>query len=250
MKFREFGLPTGRTIVLLHGGGLSWWSLQPVIGQFASAFHVVTPVIDGHGEAAEDTFISIEDSARKLLAYLDEHHGGRVFALAGLSVGAQLVVELLSLREDVAQFAVVESALVCPLRMTARLASAQALFYGLIRQRWFSRLQAKALCLPASMLDLYYADSVKMQVQSLVNLTRSNAAYVIKPSLSRTQAHMLILVGEREIPVMRKSARRLSEVLPNSMLLVLPGLKHGEFSLRYPAEYAAALQKFFKDSIR
>jgi pimeloyl-ACP methyl ester carboxylesterase len=50
MLFKEFGNPNAPTIILLHGGGLSWWSWKNVISLMAPEYHIVTPVIDGTGK--------------------------------------------------------------------------------------------------------------------------------------------------------------------------------------------------------
>ena len=39
---------------------------------------------------------------------------------------------------------------------------AYQLVYGLIKRRWFSKLQAKTLCVPDSLFETYYHDSLKM----------------------------------------------------------------------------------------
>lgn len=36
MKFREFGNKEKPSIILIHGGGLSWWSLKPIIARLES----------------------------------------------------------------------------------------------------------------------------------------------------------------------------------------------------------------------
>lgn len=163
MLFRETpnkGLPT---IILLHGGGLSWWSLQNIVALLQSDFHVVTPIIDGHGEDGQQTFTSIEDSASKVINYVDTHCNGKVFALGGLSLGAQIVTEVLTQREDISDFAVIESVLVFPTKtMRAFSVPLYQLFYGLMKQRWFSRMQARNLWIPPEMFEQYYQDSVKM----------------------------------------------------------------------------------------
>lgn len=71
MIFEETNNKDFPTIILLHGGGLSNWSLQNIVDQLQTDFHVVTPIIDGHGDDGEEEFISISDSATKLTSYID-----------------------------------------------------------------------------------------------------------------------------------------------------------------------------------
>ncbi len=193
-------------------GGLSWWSLEPVIELLSEHYHLVTPIIDGHGEDAYETFISIEDSAEKLIHYIDTQYNGSIFAIGGLSIGAQIVTEVLSTREDIAEYAIIESALVHPIKATSFMTvPTYKLFYGLIKLRWFSRLQAKTLFVPENMFEQYYNESIKMSKQSLINITLSNGTYELKHSISNTKAKVIILVGGKEIGIMRKSAKRLND---------------------------------------
>ena len=246
MIFKESGNKQLPTVILLHGGGLSSWSWKRVAGLLEPEYHIVTPVIDGHGEDGGETFISIEDSAQKLIRYVDDHHNGTVFALSGLSVGAQIITEALSRRPGLARYAVLESALVVPIKGTAALISpAYGLFYGLIKKRWFAKLQAKTLCVPDELFEQYYPDSLKMSRQTLVNLTRSNGGYTLKDTLADTTGKVLIIVGGKEIGVMKKSAGALHETLRGSELYIAPSLKHGELSLVYPEDYVNVLKTFF-----
>ncbi len=242
MLFKEFGDVKKPTVILLHGGGLSWWSLQPVIALLEKDYHIVTPIIDGYGEDAGTTFVSIERSAENLIAYIDNNCGGRVFALAGLSIGAQIVVEALTQRADIAVYAVIESALVCPIPGTkAMTVPACRMSYGLIQKRWFSKLQAKELCVPEELFETYYADSVKISEQSLINTILSNGTYELKPKIQETKAKALIIAGEKENSVMRKSAQKLHEAIQGSKLYIAPKMKHGELSLCYPEQYVKLL---------
>lgn len=233
------------TMILIHGGGLSDWSLKPIVDEFKKQFHVITPIIDGHGEAAFETFISISDSSAKLIHYIDTNCNGQVFAIAGLSIGAQIVTEMLSQRATIAQYALLESALVYPMKGITRFTvPIYQLCYGLIKQRWFSKLQANSLCVPSNMFEQYYEDSVQMSKQTLINITLSNGTYDLKESIASTKAKVFIVVGEKELPIMIKSAQRLHEAIPGSQLYLAPGMKHGELSLKYPHKYIDLLRTF------
>ncbi len=87
MIFNEIGNKTSPTIILLHGGGLSDWSWQNAVKMLESDYHIVTPIIDGHGEAGKETFVSIEHSAVELIEYIEKQFDGKVFAIGGLSIG-------------------------------------------------------------------------------------------------------------------------------------------------------------------
>ncbi|WP_010296625.1 alpha/beta fold hydrolase [Clostridium senegalense] len=245
MKFKEFGNRELPTIIFLHGGGLSWWSMEKIIKIFSSENHVVAPIIDGHGEDGKTNFISIDDSADKLISFIDANCGGRVFALAGLSIGAQIITEILSRRSNITEFAVIESALVYPIKGTRGLAvPTYKMFYGLIRKKWFSKLQAKILNVPEEMFERYYKDSLNITKESLVNITLSNGNYILKNIIKNTKAKVLIIVGEKELKIMKKSAERLHNSILNSHLYIAKKMGHGELSLVNHEEYVSLIRNF------
>lgn len=245
MIFHEFGPCDAPAILLLHGGGLSWWSWRRVMEQMQTDCRVILPEIDGYGNAADTMFVSIESVAHKVVEYIDESCRGTVLALGGLSLGAQIAVETLSIRPDIAKYAILESALVCPVPGTRLFtAPACAISYGLISKHWFSRLQARELCVPEEQFEEYYADSLKISRQSLVNTILSNGTYSLKTGIRQTTAQTLVIVGDREVKAERRSAKILCEAIPNSRFFLAEGMKHGEWSLRHPDEYAAQLKHF------
>ncbi len=248
MLIKEFGDSKNPTLCLLHGGGLSWWSYQPVIDLLISDYHVICPIIEGHGDASLEEFTSIEISANNLINIIDDQFQGHIHLLAGLSIGAQIVVEVLSQRPDIADKYVLESALVCPIIGTKLLAAPMfKLFYGLIKQVWFSKLQAKSLFIPESMFETYYQDSLKMSCNSLVNISVSNGTYKPKENLYIVSSPVLILVGQKELGLMKKSAQILHSQLSNSKYIILPNMGHGELSLVHPKQYVNMLINFIND---
>lgn len=251
MIFKEFGNENMPVIIFLHGGGLAWWSWKKQIEALQENYRVVTPIIDGHGDASDTTFISIKKSAEQVINYIQENCKGKVFALCGLSIGAQIVVEILSQESDIAENAVIESALVYPIKTAVALTVPMYdMFYGLIKKRWYSKLQAKTLSVPDELFENYFEDSIRMTKESLINITKDNGNYSIPPTLCKNKAKTLILVGEKEISVMKKSAELLHHTINNSFLKVIEKGKHGEISLLYPDKYLDLLKDFFADSMK
>ena len=87
----EFGKQNTDVVMLLHGGGLSWWNYREAATRLAERYHVVMPVLDGHADSA-GPFGTIEKSAASLISCIDAHFGGQVLAIGGLSLGGQMAV--------------------------------------------------------------------------------------------------------------------------------------------------------------
>ena len=241
MQYVEYGAHNSQTIILLHGGGLSWWNYREVAQHLADKYHVVLPILDGHA-GSEHPFVSIEDNAARLIAYIDEHHGGSVYALGGLSLGGQIAVEMLTQSPDVCRFALLESTLVKPSRLTHVLIKPTfGMSYGLIKQMWFAKIQAAYLGIPQKLFDDYYRDTCKISKEDMIAFLQSNSTYSIKPALQDAQAKVHIVFGSKEQSAIRTSGKLLNRMIPDSTLEVLPGYHHGDLSLNHPEQYAQML---------
>ena len=240
----EFGQQNPNVIMLLHGGGLSWWNYREVAQKLAEQYHVVLPVLDGHADS-DAPFTTIEDNAARLISYIDTHFGGQVLAIGGLSLGSQIAVEMLSQRKDICQYALIESALVKPMKMTAALIGLTfGMSYGLIKQKWFAKLQAEYLGIPKVLFDDYYRDSCKISKADMIAFLKANSIYTIKPNLSATEAKVKIVAGSREQKSIRDSAKLLHQAIPGSSMEILPGLRHGDLSINHPQNYARMLTEW------
>ena len=240
----EFGQRNTDVVILLHGGGLSWWNYRDVATRLAERHHVVIPVLDGHADS-DVPFTTIEDNAARLISYIDANFGGQVLAISGLSLGGQIAVEVLSQRPDICRYALIESALVKPSKLTAALIGpAFGMSYGLIKQKWFAKLQADYLGIPKSLFDDYFRDTCKISKADMIAFLKANSLYTIKPSLSETTAKVMIVAGTKEQKSIRDSAKLIHETIPGSSMEILPGLRHGELSLNKPERYVQMLKEW------
>ena len=243
----EFGQHNPNVIMLLHGGGLSWWNYRAVATLLAERYHVVLPVLDGHADS-DAPFTTIEENAARLISHIDTHFGGQVLAIGGLSLGGQIAVEMLSQRKDICQYALIESALVKPMKLTAALLGPTfGMSYGLIKQKWFAKLQADYLGIPRDLFDDYFRDTCKISKADMIAFLKANSMYTVKPSLSETKAKVKIVAGSKEQKNIRDSAEFLHQAIPGSSMEILPGLRHGDLSINNPEQYAQILTDWISE---
>ena len=240
----EFGKQNKDTVLLLHGGGLSWWNYREAARLLEAQYHVVLPVLDGHADS-DASFTTIENHAARLITYIDTHFSGRVLAIAGLSLGGQVVVEMLSQRQDICQYALIESALVKPMKLTSALIEPTfGMSYGLIKQKWFAKLQADYLGIPKALFDDYYRDTCKISKEDMIAFLKANSVYTIKPGLTETKAKVKIVAGAKEQKGIRDSAILMNRAIPGSEVEILPGLRHGDLSINHPQHYVRMLTEW------
>ena len=241
MKTVEFGKQHNDVIMLLHGGGLSWWNYKAETELLKDQYHVVLPILDGHAGSDND-FISIEKNASRLISFIDKEFGGSVLLIGGLSLGAQILVEMLTQRNSICQSAVIESASVIPSKLTNYLIKPMfSLSYGLVKKKCFAQMQFDYLHIRKDLFEDYYRDTSQISKENMIAFLEANTSYEIKPNLQDVHAKVRILIGEKEQKKMICSAEQLHKVLPGSVLEIKKGLYHGEYSINCPEEYTKEL---------
>ena len=246
MRYREYGPDRPDTLLLLHGGGLNWWNYREEAELFQSDYRVILPILDGHAGSGRP-FVSIESCAAELLSFIDGELGGSVLLMGGLSLGGQVLLEMLSRRRDVCRYALVESAAVLPSPLTrALLGPAVGCSYGLIRNRRFAKLQFRSLHMKPELFEDYYRDTCGIEKRDMAAFLKANTAYALKPSVKETAARVHLFVGEKETREIRRSAAALRKALPDCRCTVLPGFYHGDFSINHAEAYASAVREIVK----
>lgn len=243
MQFTEYGRENEKVMIFLHGGGLAPWNYFREAEVLKRYFHIVIPILDGHSGSSRD-FTTIEENAKELIDHIDKAYNGRVYLTGGLSLGGQILTEMLSQRGNICEYAVIESALVLPMKMTAKLIKpAFSICYPLIKRKWFARLQFQSLHMDPAFFEEYFRDSAAITRENMTAFLTANAGYKMKGTLADSQAKALIIAGGKERPIIKKSARIIHEGLPGSSLKILPGYRHGELSLNHPEEYVEMIRR-------
>ncbi len=115
--------------------------------------------------------------------------------------------------------------------------------YGLIKHRWFSKLQFKSLRIKQELFEEYFQDTCDISKSNMIAFLEANALYSIKSSIADCSAKTYVFVGEKESKAMQKSARIIQEKLQESLLQVLPNMYHGEFSINHAEDYAGKISE-------
>ena len=249
MKAVEFGVQHPETVMLLHGGGLSWWNYREVARLLERNYHVILPILDGHG-GSDAPFTTIRENAARLIAYIDTHFSGQVTAIGGLSLGGQILTEMLSQRSDICRFALLESALMKPSKLTCVfIGPTFSMSYPLVRQRWFARMQGNYLGIPKDLFEDYYRDTCAIAKADMIAFLKENCAHKAGNGLKETTAKVRIVAGAREQRSILDSAKMLHSIIPGSQMEILPGLRHGDLSLNQPQRYVQILEDLLEHPI-
>ena len=233
MRFVEYGKNNRSVILLLHGGGMGTWNYRKEAELLKEKYHIVIPVLDGHNGSDRD-FTTIEDNAGEIIAYIDENYEGHVLLIGGLSLGGQILVEMLSQRKDICKFAIIESARVLPMgAMSALIKPVFSLCYPLVKKHWFAKLQFDTYHIEDEYFDEYYCDSAAISKENMIAFLMANSNYKIKNELHESYTKVLVFAGGKEANVMRQSAKIIHRELPNAIMEIMPDFYHGDLSFNH-----------------
>ena len=247
MKYQEYGPKQKETVLLLHGGGLSWWNYREAAELLREEYHFILPILDGHA-GSDRPFTSIKANAAELLSFIDEKLNGSVSLIGGLSLGGQIVLEMLSQRKDLCSCAIIESASVIPSRLThAWIAPALGCSYGLIRRRGFAKLQFRALHIKPELFEEYYRDTCRIEKREMIAFLQASTSYALKGTFRESSAKIHVMMGEKETRAILRSAEAICRMRPSCQLHRMKGLRHGELSINHADRYADFIRQIIKD---
>ena len=250
MEYREFGKDRENTVILLHGGGLCWWNYREAAKLLEDDFHVILPVLDGHA-GADRPFVSIEENALGIIEFMDRELGGHALFIGGLSLGGQILLEMLARRRGICSFALAESASVIPSGLTARMTGpAVSCSYPLVKRKSFAQAQFSSLHINDGLFEDYWRDSRHIAKEDMISFIKASAGYRLDGRIGETEAKVFVRYGEKERRVIKKSTEKIKEAVPGCSIRALTGMRHGEFSLNRPDLYAEEVRKIIQGGYR
>ena len=257
MKFHEFGDKNLPPILLIHGGGSSWWNYLRQARILSEDYRVILPTLNGHGEEFQRDYISTEDSAQEILNYVRQNYDGKLFAIGGVSLGGQIAMELLSLDSDIAEKVIIDGSLCIP---QPRLARFSILLVSLFGKLMFSKSSCKfqlslmnksypQLAYPDEIKNYYMEDMPRTPIKTLVTIYKTYMGdYKLKDKISASKAQVLYIYGEKELNGVKESARLFQQMHPDTIFYEAKGYNHGYLSAYLPQEWIDLVVPFLENN--
>ncbi|MCR0264317.1 alpha/beta hydrolase [[Clostridium] innocuum] len=247
MQFKTYMQKNKPVYMYLHGECLSAFSFQEEIRELKKDYTLIVPILDGHGGEAQKPFISIQDCAEQLLSYIQTHFNGHIQVLSGFSLGAQIAVTMLSMKPDLCDYAMLESAMMQPIRLRSWSAYASVYANALARKKWFNKFMYYTVFTDDYAYEDYYRNYQAMTRDNLKCILDAVSSFQVPDNLEQVTCKTAILVGQREKKSMKKSADLLKAVLPDAQIFMLMNYTHGDFSLGNPREYLRFVKSWIQN---
>ncbi|RCX21491.1 pimeloyl-ACP methyl ester carboxylesterase [Fontibacillus phaseoli] len=245
LSYKESGNPEASLIVFLHGGGVSGWMWEKQVEYFHD-YHCLVPDLPGHGLSPSPDF-TIKDSAEDIFGLIQTKAQGKKVILIGFSLGAQVAIKLLSMKPEIADYSIINSALVRPIPWANKIIKPMVrLTYRLTKNRTFSKLQAKQLYIGAPYFETYYKETCNMDFNTLIKILEENMSFSIPAEFRMSKSKILITVGDKEKKIMKKSALDILGKTSNGKAVFIPKMGHG-VSLAEPEFFNKMVDAWIND---
>jgi pimeloyl-ACP methyl ester carboxylesterase len=230
---QEFGPANASTIVFLHGGGVGGWMWRPQIAQLKEEYHLLVPDLPEHGQSAEVKPMTLQNAAAQVAELIRMRaHGGRAHVV-GLSLGAQTTIELLGQSPELIDRAVASGSLMRPLPGIGTTNLMARMYWPFRNMTWLVKWNMQGLGVPAEYFEEFRKDTAAMTIDGFVRMTMANGNHHVPPNLQAVTVPTLLLVGEKELKIMRQSMFDLMRVMPSARGCVVSGAIHN-WSLQLP----------------
>lgn len=214
-------------MLFLHGGGVSGWMWDKQI-QYFTHYHCIVPDLPEHGQSKEENHFSIKGSAVELIKLIQEKASGKRVIVIGFSLGSQVIIKMLSMKPELIDIAIINSALARPISYAKKwIKPSVKLTSPLIKNRWFSKIQAKTLYVSEDYFEKYYEESCEIKPDTLIRVLHENMSFEIPEVFRKVNSRILVTVGEKEKAVMKKSAENLVKANANCTGIEILNMGHG-----------------------
>ena len=246
MIFHEFCDKNFPDILLIHGGGNSWWNYLRQARMLSDKYHVILPTLDGHGEEYQKEYISTENSAQQIFEYIKNNCDRKLLVIGGVSLGGQITIELLSLDSDIAEKAIIDGSICIPQPKLARICTVIVKLFGKIM---FSKSASKIqlglmkkmypnMAYPEEIENYYIEDMPRVPIKTLVTIYQIYMGrYRLKDTITESKAQVLYIYGEKEMKCVKESAKLFQKMHPDCTLYEAKGYNHGYLSTYLPLEW-------------
>lgn len=227
--FKETGNKNNKTIVFIHGGGISSWMWSKQLEYF-SDYHCIIVDLPEHGFSNNAGNISIEESAKLIADIIKNYAKDGKAHVIGHSLGAKVVVSLLGSCPEIIDHAVVASAIyrAMPFQRITHNMAVYKLTVSMMRIDWMMDYTIKQFNFSDEIDKENFKGDIKGYTAERLyriydevyqNLTLSEELYKVK-------VPTLVICGEKEIKAMRQSVLDITSVLPVSKGINIKGALH------------------------
>jgi pimeloyl-ACP methyl ester carboxylesterase len=237
LSVTECGPADAPTLLFVHGGGISRWMWEPQLALLAADFHCLVVDLPGHGDSAGVPFVSIADCAERLHTLIKTRAHKKVASVIGVSLGAQILLELMARFPGRVGKAVLSGTLARPMRGSTWLRLGLYAYAPFRNLPMLVRANMQAQGIPETYSVQWAADTRRLRPGQLAAVMSANMAFGPPQGLEHVAVPTLLLTGDSELEILHRSAHDLAGRMRNARAGTVQGAGHA-WNLASPELFA------------
>lgn len=226
---KETGKEKPETIVFLHGGALSGWMWEKQLEGFKE-YHCLVPDLPEHGKSNEIKPFTIEGAANMVLDLIRSRAHGGTAHIVGISLGAQIIVEMLSKSPESINHVLISGTLVRRVPATdffLKLLNYTIKAYMPIKDTDFLiKANMRSYNIPKEYFVPLKEATASISSDSLNRILHENMLFRIPEGMENANNRVLIIAGGKEYGIIKESAEDLKKVFSNSQYYIAENMVH------------------------
>ncbi len=249
LYMRETGKNNDETIIFLHSEGMAGWMWDKQIEAF-NDYHCIVPDLPCHGKSVFLKHFTIKNTADKIIDIIKDKAKNGKAHLVGLSLGAQVILEILNTAPEVVDHVFISGAV-------ARSFEPSDNFLNLLDYLIETYLPEKnktirimsyvrSYNIPKNLRGKFKESTYVIEPDSLDGIIRENMLFEIPGNLKNANVPVLVMVGQKDFIIIKESMNNLLNELPMSDGAI--ALKVGHlWNIENPELFNNVLRKWLND---
>lgn len=241
MKFKTVGNPDKPKALLIHAMAVDEKSFSGLVEYLKDDYFIVMPILDGHNDDDNLDYISTDDEADKILAYLNENNIDKLDFILGTSLGAIIAFEVYKRNKVDVRKVFLDGGPFFHFGLLVR-SFMSIMFWRMCKkvQRYPEKAAEKMSKLFPGLGDMMCAKLCHMSKKSMKNLSYACYTFSLPDLDDAAQKKITFLYGSKESAL--KCVHRLKKY-KYSRIMKIDGFNHCEYLLSSPKEYAQMLRE-------
>jgi pimeloyl-ACP methyl ester carboxylesterase len=219
LYFKETGRNNDETLVFLHGIGIAGWMWEKQVESFDD-YHCIVVDLPGHGKSFEAESLTVKDASKMIINIIHDNALGKKAHLVGISMGAQVVIQILSTAPEVVDHAFISGTLVRtipPTESFLKLLNHLIEIYTPVKNNpLYINSYMRSYNIPKNLFNKFKESTYIIRKDSLDKIIRENMLFKMPNGLENVDVPVLIMTGEKDYRIVNESAKKLVNILPNS----------------------------------
>lgn len=250
LYIKETGSKKAETIIFLHGGAMAGWMWEEQVDSFKD-YHCILPDLPEHGLSTDIKPFTIKGAAELVIDIINKRgHNGKAH-LVGISLGAQIIVQILSTSPEVVDHALISGTLTRRIPQTEtllKLLDYTFRVYEPVKDTDFLiKANMRTYNMPKNLFEKFKESTHLVKVDALNRILRENMLFKLPEGLERVESPVLIMTGEKDYKIIKESATDLVNALPISEGYMAPKVGHA-WNLESPQLFNWVLRRFINDN--